>query len=68
MWRLHLFFIKHKTTILDRLKHSLLLITLLLNCPQNSIAQSKSSISELNTIDKKINEFSPDYFKIDVYI
>jgi hypothetical protein len=56
MRRLHFFFIKYKTNILDRLKHSVLLITLLLSYQQNSIAQSKSSISELNTIDKKINE------------
>ena len=40
---------------MERLKHYLLIISLLLCCLQNSIAQGISSISELNAIDKKIN-------------
>lgn len=55
MRRLHLIFIKHKTIILDRLKHSLLILTILFFY-QNSIAQSESSATELTAIDAKINE------------
>jgi hypothetical protein len=55
MRRLHLVFIKHKTIILDRLKHSLLVLTILI-FHQNSIAQTKSTATELAAIDNKINE------------
>ena len=55
MRRLHFFLIKHKTFILDRLKHSLLVLTILF-FQQNSTAQSKSSATELSAIDTKINE------------
>lgn len=55
MRRLHLIFIKHKTIILDRLKHSLLVLIILISAP-NSIAQSNNSSMELMAIDTKINE------------
>jgi hypothetical protein len=55
MWRLQYFFIKHKTFILDRLKH-LLVITLLLSCQQIIFAQNNTSSAELNEIDKNLNE------------
>lgn len=55
MWRLQYFFIKHKTFILDRLKH-LLVITLLLSSQQIIFAQNNTSSDELNEIDKNLNE------------
>ena len=55
MWRLYFFFIKHKTVILDRLKHFLLIISLLC-CLQNIFAQNSYSKNEWNEIDKNLNE------------
>lgn len=55
MRRLHFIFIKHKTIILDRLKH-IVLIALAFSFQQISFAQKNSSITELNEIDKKLNE------------
>ena len=55
MRRLHLIFIKHKTIILDRLKHALILLIVLL-FSQNSIAQNNNTSIELIEIDTKINE------------
>lgn len=55
MRRLHFIFIKHKTFILDRLKH-ILLITLAFSYQQISFAQKSISANELNVIDQKINE------------
>lgn len=54
MWRLYFFFIKHKTIILDRLKHILLVFAL--SIQQFIFAQTNSSINDLNIIDKKLNE------------
>lgn len=55
MWRLHFFFIKYKTVILDRLKHFLLIISVLC-CQQNIFAQNSYSKNEWNEIDKNLNE------------
>ena len=55
MRRLHLIFIKYKTTILDRLRY-ILLITLALCYNQVSFSQAKNSINELIEIDKNLNE------------
>lgn len=55
MWRLQYFFIKHKTIILDRLKH-ILFIALLVSCQQVIFAQNNNASIELNEIDKNLNE------------
>lgn len=55
MWRLHLFFIKPKTIILDRLRY-LLVITLVLSYQQIVFAQKNNAVAELKTIDKNLNE------------
>lgn len=55
MRRLHFIFVKRKTTILDRLRY-ILLITVAFSCQQIVFAQKNNSVSELNEVDKKINE------------
>lgn len=55
MRRLYFIFIKHKTNILDRLTH-ILLIALTVGFQQISFAQKSNPVSELNEIDKKLNE------------
>lgn len=52
---LHFIFIKHKTIILDRLKY-ITLIVLAISFQQISFAQKTNAITELNEIDKKLNE------------
>lgn len=55
MRRLHFIFIKYKTIILDRLKY-ILLVALAISLQQSSFAQKTNSITELNEIDKTLNE------------
>ena len=55
MRRLYFIFIKHKTIILDRLKH-IIIIALTVNFQQISFAQKTSTVTELNQIDRKLNE------------
>jgi hypothetical protein len=55
MRRLYFIFIKYKTIILDRLIH-ILLIALTVGFQQISFAQKSNPVSELNEIDKKLNE------------
>lgn len=55
MRRLHFIFIKYKTLILDRLKY-ILLAALAISFQQSSFAQKINSITELNEIDKTLNE------------
>lgn len=55
MRRLYFIFIKHKTTILDRLKY-ILYLALAFSSQQIVFAQKNNSVNELNEVDKKINE------------
>jgi len=55
MRRLYFIFIKHKTIILDRLKH-IVIIALAVSFQQISFAQKTSTVTELNEIDRKLNE------------
>lgn len=55
MWRLYFIFIKYKTTILDRLKH-IVFVIIICSFQQTIFAQKNNSVSELNLVDKKINE------------
>ncbi len=55
MRRLYFIFIKHKTIILDRLKH-IIIIALTVSFQQTSFAQKTSTVTELNQIDRKLNE------------
>lgn len=55
MRRLHIIFIKHKTIILDRLKY-ITIIALAIGFQQISFAQKNNATTELNEIDKKLNE------------
>lgn len=56
MRRLLFFFIKHKTIILDRLKNFLYVAALFVSCQQIIFAQNSSTQTELNEIDKSLNE------------
>lgn len=55
MRRLYFIFIKHKTIILDRLRH-IIIIALAVSFQQISFAQTNSTITELNETDQKLNE------------
>lgn len=55
MRRLYFIFIKHKTIILDRLRY-IIVIALIVSVQQISFAQKNNPITELNEVDKKINE------------
>lgn len=55
MWRLHLFFFKHKTFILDRLKTTTIVI-LFLFTQQNFIGQNRFTKDNIFKIDNLINE------------
>jgi hypothetical protein len=55
MRRLYFIFIKYKTIILDRLIH-IVLIAFIVSFQQISFAQKNNTASELDEIDKKLNE------------